>query len=74
MKILVGNAYVVWKASGLKHYPTVLKALKKLEKAQFVEVSTKGRRGEKQFVPTMIGVMILHSSTGRIEKDYRTTI
>lgn len=54
-----GNAYGIWKLSGLKHYPTVLRALKKLEEQRLAQVvSVSGKRGEKVYVPTLGGVLI----------------
>jgi len=54
-----GNAYATWKASHLKHYPTVLRSLKKLEAYGCVEVSkVKGMRGEKQYKPTLLSILI----------------
>ena len=59
IKIKSANAYATWKASGLKHYPTVLRSLKKLEANGCVEVSkVKGMRGEKQYVPTLPSILI----------------
>jgi predicted transcriptional regulator len=59
IKIKGGNAYTTWKASGLKHYPTVLRSLKKLEANGCIEVSkVKGMRGEKQYVPTLPSILI----------------
>jgi hypothetical protein len=54
-----GNAYQVWKKSGLKHYPTVLRTLKKLEKKRLVNtMGTSGVRGEKTYSSTLVGVLI----------------
>lgn len=56
-----GNAYRVWKTSGLKHYPTVLRALKKLEEKRLVEVlSENGMRGERIYAPTIMGTLVSH--------------
>lgn len=45
-----GNAYQIWKYSGLKHYPTVLRTLKKLEKKRLIRVlDVRSARGEKHF-------------------------
>lgn len=54
-----GNAYNSWKASGLKHYPTVLRTLKKLEEKRLVQVmSENGIRGERIYVPTLFGTLL----------------
>lgn len=54
-----GNAYSSWKTSGLKHYPTVLRALKKLEKKSLVKILSKsGARGERIYAPTIAGTFI----------------
>lgn len=59
IEIKSGNAYVIWKASHLKHYPTVLRSLKKLDANGCVEVSkVKGTRGEKQYGSTLPGILI----------------
>jgi len=57
-----GNAYRSWKASGLKHYPTVLRTLKKLEEKRLVKVSAEnGIRNEKIYVPTLFGRLLHHA-------------
>ena len=54
-----GNAYSSWKASGLKHYPTVLRTLKKLEEKRLVQVmSENGIRGERIYAPTLFGTLL----------------
>lgn len=54
-----GNAYRVWQNSGLKHYPTVLRALKKLKGKGLVDVLEKtGERGEKFYVQTFLGTLV----------------
>jgi len=54
-----GNAYNSWKASGLKHYPTVLRTLKKLEEKRLVQiVSENGIRGERIYAPTLFGTLL----------------
>lgn len=54
-----GNAYQVWKNSGLKHYPTVLRTLKKLEKKRLINtLVASGMRGEKTFSSTLGGVLV----------------
>ena len=56
-----GNAYGLWKTSGLKHYPTVLRALKKLEERRLVQVlSESGTRGERIYTPTLVGILVSH--------------
>lgn len=60
-----GNAYQIWKDSGLKHYPTVLRTLKKLEKKRLVTtLATIGGRGGKAFCSTQQGTFVLHISSG----------
>jgi len=64
-----GNAYSLWKASGLKHYPTVLRALKKLEEKRLVQVlSEKGMRGERTYTPTLVGTLITYKVKGEEKK------
>jgi len=54
-----GNAYVLWKKSGLKHYPTVLRTLKKLQEKNLVEVlKESGLRGERIYAPTLRGTLV----------------
>lgn len=54
-----GNAYNAWKASGLKHYPTVLRTLRKLEEKGLVEVlSENGIRGERIYAQTLFGKLL----------------
>lgn len=54
-----GSTYVVWKSSGLKHYPTVLRSLKKLQKKGLVTVSdVRGERGERFYAPTLLGRLV----------------
>ena len=56
-----GNAYGLWKTSGLKHYPTVLRTLKKLEEKRLVQVlSESGTRGERIYAQTLIGILVSH--------------
>lgn len=56
-----GNAYSSWKTSGLKHYPTVLRTLKKLEEKRLVQaMSEKGTRGEIIYAPTLVGVLAFY--------------
>jgi len=74
-----GNAYSLWKASGLKHYPTVLRTLKKLEEKRLVQVSSeKGTRGERIYIPTLEGTLVTYKVKGEekrivemIEKNSR---
>lgn len=56
-----GNTYQIWKSSGLKHYPTVLRVLKKLEEKRLVEATEQsGMRGEKIYSSTVGGVLVHH--------------
>lgn len=64
-----GNAYGLWKASGLKHYPTVLRALKKIEEKRLVKVlSERGTRGEKTYGPTLVGTLVFYIFNGEEKK------
>lgn len=55
----MGNAYNSWKASGLKHYPTVLRTLKKLKQKRLVQImSENGIRREKVYAPTLFGTLL----------------
>lgn len=54
-----GNAYGLWKRSGLKHYPTVLRTLKKLKEKRLAQVlSESGTRGERVYSPTLVGTLV----------------
>jgi len=54
-----GNAYGLWKTSGLKHYPTVLRAVKKLKEKRLIkDLSESGTRGEKIYIPTLFGTLL----------------
>ena len=65
-----GNAYGLWKTSGLKHYPTVLRALKKLEERRLVQVlSDKGIRGERIYAPTLVGMLVSYIINGEEKKQ-----
>jgi hypothetical protein len=60
-EIKSGNTYAVWKASGLKHYPTVLRILKKIKRKKLVKaLDKKGVRGEKIYVSTLAAALLLH--------------
>ncbi len=64
-----GNAYVLWKRSGLKHYPTVLRTLKKLEGKRLVQVlSESGTRGERIYAPTLVGTLVSYVFNGEKKK------
>lgn len=64
-----GNAYSLWKASGLKHYPTVLRTLKKLEEKRLVQkLSESGTRGERMYTPTLLGTLVSHIFNGEKKK------
>jgi hypothetical protein len=56
------NAYAIWKTSGLKHYPTVLRLLKKLHEKRLIQVrDQKGIRGETIYASTLAAVFLLYS-------------
>ena len=64
-----GNAYGIWKTSKLKHYPTVLRILKKLTDRGYTKVlDSEGPRSEKTYFPTLIGQLVLHTSRGNQQK------
>ena len=68
-----GSAYSIRKVSGLKHYPTVLRSLKKLEKKGCVEALTElsGARTKRIYVPTLLGKLthhILRRETAQVTK------
>jgi len=55
------NAYNVWKKSGLKHYPTALRSLRKLQKGGFVTATrTVGMRITRQYELTLVGAVLCH--------------
>jgi len=56
-----GNAYSLWKASGLKHYPTALRTVKKLQEKQLVHITGEGMRGERIFAPTLFGTLMYYA-------------
>jgi len=61
MAIKSGSAYSLWKTSKLKHYPTVLRTLRKLDEKKFVEILSKdGLHGETTYVSTIRGSIIFH--------------
>jgi len=63
-----GNAYKTWKTSGLKHYPTVLRTIKKLEEKRLVKTLSKnGIRGERIYAPTLFGTLLNYAL--RDDKD-----
>ena len=56
-----GNAYSLWKETKLKYYPTVLRALKKLEEKNLVKIISKGgSRGETVYAPTLTGIFVFY--------------
>lgn len=56
-----GNAYGLWKASKLKHYPTVLRTLRKLDEKNLVEILSKdGIRRETTYAPTVQGSFVFY--------------
>ena len=61
MTMKSGNAYSLWKQSKLKHYPTVLRTLRKLNEKNFVEILSKdGVRGETTYVLTVQGSFVFY--------------
>ncbi len=53
------NTYNIWKNSKLKHYPTVLRSLKKLQVKGLVKaLKESGERGERFFAPTLLGTLV----------------
>ena len=61
MTMKSGNAYSLWKQSKLKHYPTVLRTLRKLNEKNFVEVLSKdGVRGETIYGLTVQGSFVFY--------------
>lgn len=60
IKMRKGNAYAIWKMSGLKHYPTVLRALKNLKRKGYVLTEAKvGVRNKTIYSPTFGGTIVL---------------
>lgn len=56
-----GNAYGLWKASKLKHYPTVLRTLRKLAGKNLAEILSKdGVRRETTYAPTIQGSFVFY--------------
>jgi Fe2+ or Zn2+ uptake regulation protein len=65
IRVGVGNVYQIWQSSGMKHYPTVLRIMKKLEEKRLVEATEQsGTRGEKIYSSTVGGVLIHHIFSG----------
>lgn len=61
MTMKSGNAYSLWKQSKLKHYPTVLRTLRKLNEKNFVEILSKdGVRGETTYYLTVQGSFVFY--------------
>lgn len=61
MSLKSGNAYSLWKETGLKHYPTVLRTLKRLKEKNMIRVITEdGSRGEKIYAPSIQGRIIFY--------------
>ena len=55
------NAYNIWKKSELKHYPTVLRSLRKLQKRGFVRARRiVGIRSTRQYELTLLGAISCH--------------
>jgi hypothetical protein len=70
-----GNTYAIWKASGLKHYPTVLRVLKKLlEKRMVQSLSQKGIRDEITYVSTDAAASLLYIVKDELGKLHRLLI
>lgn len=69
IRVKSGNAYVLWKASGLKHYPTVLRTLKKLTEKRLVQIlSESGTRGETVYAPIPVGMLVSYVLNGKEKK------
>jgi len=68
-----GTAYSIWKASGLKHYPTVLRTVKKLKNKRCVEEITDrmGGRG-RLYTPTLFGELTYFILKGEPAQVTRT--
>jgi DNA-binding PadR family transcriptional regulator len=62
----VGSAYSLHKNSKLNHYSTVLRALKQLERAGYVEARTEisGARGKRLYSLTIIGKVMYYVLRG----------
>jgi hypothetical protein len=61
MNLRSGNAYTLWKETGLKHYPTVLRTLKRLKDKKMIKVIAEdGSRGEKIYAPSIQGRIIFY--------------
>jgi hypothetical protein len=61
MTMKSGNAYSLWKQSKLKHYPTVLRTLRKLNEKNLVEILSKdGVRGETIYGLTVQGSFLFY--------------
>jgi hypothetical protein len=61
MTMKSGNAYSLWKESKLKHYPTVLRTLRKLKEKNLVEILSKdGVRGETTYGLTVQGSFLFY--------------
>jgi len=73
ISIKSGSAYSIQKNSDLKHYSTVLRALKKLEKKGCVKAQTEmiGARGKKSYVPTHLGKLTQYISRDEKNQVFR---
>lgn len=70
-----GNAYSVWKVSGLKHYPTVWRALNRLDEKGLVQMLSEGRtRGEKIYTLTLVGMFVSYILNGERKKLVQTVL
>ena len=69
-----GSAYSIRKVSGLKHYPTVLRSLKKLEKKRCVEVVIDRMEGRttRIYAPTPLGKLTYFILRGESAQVTRT--
>jgi len=70
-----GNAYVVWKKTGLKHYPTVLRSTKRLSKKELIKVSSKkGVREGRTYKLTLKGELVSYILNGDQKKILQTVM
>ncbi len=72
-KIKYGNAYQIWKSSGLKYYPTVLRTIKKLQKRKLVGTIEKrsGLHGETLFSSTIQGILVYYVFNNKDESIFQ---
>ncbi len=64
-----GNAYTIWKASGFKHYPTVLRVLRKLKEKRLINtLDERGSRNDIVYVSTLATSLYLSIAKNDTEK------